>query len=538
MKWLLTILLLLTCMSAGAASRITATITVTNTPAATNTITVNANVRTWTNSAVASPSTLILIGGDRLISATNLANQIFGTPYAGPIAASFTQGSNIVLVGQVDQAMAVSFYGSYARVAYSTQAVALSYTVRVPVASEPLASQRTNVASDLVNAFNIYGTNALNQNSIVSSNLMGLTNVQTIGVLGTKTWLNVNYFTNSFWERGFLTNATVGLLTGQLTNTDNLGIRITNGYATGLNLGLMTNGLWTNAILRSPKMTNAINYGNAFSSPGIGAGSEQFGSGARATNASTLAIGFNAHAYGDGSLVIGTSASADADAPNSIVVGPSGLISASDYSMAIGTGAQVSTSENALAIGRGASVSASTNSAAIGPLASVNGFDESIAIGYGAVAVAHNQILLGGTGIDTYVQNVLQVAGATTNLTIAGTNRVTGQLSFLSAARTSLANGNNSGIVLGTNVYVRLSGASTVANIAGFAAEPDGSWHIVQITGSITNNILTESGVDPVAANRIVTGTGGTVIMTNSPGILEIIYDATAARWRIIKASN
>jgi len=138
----------------------------------------------------------------------------------------------------------------------------------------------------------------------------------------------------------------------------------------------------------------------------------------------------------------------------------------------------------------------------------------------------------------------LEVAGKTqlgtaTNNTWTGTNTLNGRLDFTSRANAGLVNGANSGIVLGSNVFVRLSGATTVAGISGFAAEQDGSFHVVQFSGAITNVIInevnsTDIATDATAANRIVTGTGTNYYATNSPLVIPFIYDATAQRWKIV----
>ena len=126
-----------------------------------------------------------------------------------------------------------------------------------------------------------------------------------------------------------------------------------------------------------------------------------------------------------------------------------------------------------------------------------------------------------------------------TNQVFRGTNVINGRVDFTSRANTSLVNGANAGIILGTNVYVRLSGATTIAGISGFAAEQDGSFHILQFSGAITNVIVNEANstdiaTDGTAANRIVTGTGTNFYATNSPLVIPVVYDATAARWRIM----
>jgi hypothetical protein len=144
------------------------------------------------------------------------------------------------------------------------------------------------------------------------------------------------------------------------------------------------------------------------------------------------------------------------------------------------------------------------------------------------VTVSNNIV---ATGSVTSASATFQSGLLATNATLRGTNTINGGLILSPRSNTSLANGNNAGVILGTNVVVTLSGATTVANIAGFAAEPAGSWHIVRITGSVTNNILNDSGLDATAANRITTRTGGTRFSTNSVTILHVWH--TGSNWEL-----
>lgn len=526
------VLLLFCCFSVSAASqRVTATITVTNTPSFPNTITVNGNARTWTNNATPNPSGTILIGADRLISATNLANQIFSTPYSGGVNASFSSGSNIVLQGAVDQAMVVTSSGTWGSIVLTTQAVTSAYGVRVPMATEPTASVRTNIASLLVNDLSTYPSNQFQQASTAFAQLLGTTNAQTVS--GAKAFIGVNTHSNSFWFNGVISNAVALQLSGVISNATVLFSRLTNGSLDGFTLGMLTNGVLTNAILVNPKMTNGIAYGVAFSSPGSGTLSEEFGAGANAAAGFSTAIGASASAQVTAATAVGNTALAYGSGATAI--GAFTLIDTnSGFSTALGYNATAQNSSNSVAIGINSSVQNSTNSMAIGPQALVNGYTNSVALGKSATATDNNQIMLGTASISTYVNSFLQVGVAATNITFTGTNNWRGDVAYVSAANANLANGNNSGIILGTNVYIKLTGSTTIANIAGFAAERDGSFHIVEISGNITNNILDSSGLDATAANRIVTGTAGTIISTNQPCLMEVIYNAAAARWRVI----
>jgi hypothetical protein len=133
----------------------------------------------------------------------------------------------------------------------------------------------------------------------------------------------------------------------------------------------------------------------------------------------------------------------------------------------------------------------------------------------------------------------LQAGVTATNAATFGTNKIAARVDFTSRANTALANGNNSGVILGSNVYVRISGPSAAYTNAGWAAEFDGSFHVLQFDNPVNNmTILDNSGLDATAANRIRTGTGAALNFTNNPVMLQVIYDATASRWRILNGST
>lgn len=176
-------------LTACASDRITLTVTVTNAPAGHDTFVVNGNTRTWTNSATASPSTLILIGSDAGESATNLWNQIGSYGYSGPISrVAFTSSNVFTLRGQVGQALSASISGTWATLSYSTQTVATLTDVRVPISAEPdtTGTVKTNIASLLTQGLNSYSRTAIETNTTLASKLVQTDGNQTI--LGTKTF--------------------------------------------------------------------------------------------------------------------------------------------------------------------------------------------------------------------------------------------------------------------------------------------------------------------------------------------------------------
>jgi len=238
-----------------------------------------------------------------------------------------------------------------------------------------------------------------------------------------------------------------------------------------------------------------------------------------------MAVGNDAVAAGVDSLAVGRGATAYGNGAQSI----------GQASIAQGSGALAIQSEvagdNSVGIGALSSISA-TNATAVGTGSTVN-HNDSTALGKNATSTTTNQIRL-GTSSDKISAPGTYDAPVTTNATLRGTNIVNGRVDFTSRANTALANGNNAGVVLGTNVYVRLSGNTASATICGISAGQDGSWHIAEFANPVNSLIIADnSGTDPTAANRIRTGTGADVTFTNNPVVLQFIYNASDARWKI-----
>lgn len=511
MKNLILILTFICAFTASAAQRITATITVTNRAVTGDTLTVNASARFWTNANSSGTILTNLVGKNE--TTTNLYNQIASYPYSGPITLRYSTTNVILLTAQLDGSLAVSAAGTWATVSLSTQSGPQTYTALWPLENMVGATNRTNEASAMVSGFSDYSTNAFATNSTAISNTLhkGAGPVQHVV---TKVQFN-----------GGLRGVDVGL---------------TNGFTSGV-----TN---INSI-----SSNHINFGSAIRSEGSGGNSLQMGSNALAVGSLSIAIGNGAVASNTTAFAVGIAALATND--YSMAVGNGALAGGTDAlaigrgSQALGAGAQsigqasIAQGAGALAIlsevvgdgsvGIGASSSVSaTNSTAVGPGAT-SVYNDSSAFGKSATTTTTNQIRL-GTSSDTISAPGIYDGPVSTNATLKGTNIVNGRVDFTSRANTALANGNNSGVVLGTNVYVRLSGPSASYTINGIAAEQDGSWHIAEFVNPVNSLIIAnQSGTDPTAANRIVTGTGGDVTFTNNPVVLQLIYNASDARWKI-----
>jgi hypothetical protein len=145
--------------SASAADRITATIAITNTAGTTNGQTIqivagNTTTRTWTNS-VTVPASQIFTNSTAAGAATNLYKQLVATAPLGVAPILMTTSTNVVLYGVSGIPLAITLSAGYGTVSYATSSVSpAAYTVRIPNTVES-AAQKTNVASALVDWFNL-----------------------------------------------------------------------------------------------------------------------------------------------------------------------------------------------------------------------------------------------------------------------------------------------------------------------------------------------------------------------------------------------
>lgn len=280
-----------------------------------------------------------------------------------------------------------------------------------------------------------------------------------------------------------------------------------------------TAGSITNAQLLNPNLTNGVNHGNPFSSVGSTSGSEQFGISAAASGTRATAVGDTAQASGQDSVALGYGATA------SVI-----------DSTALGTGS-LAADDSATAVGAQAAASA-PNSTAIGTFASAN-YTNSTAIGYNSENTANNQVMLGASGIDVTVNEDLSVGRNIVQARFTGTNGVAGDIAFPRYALSSLANGNNAGVQVGTNVFVEVSGPTGAFTVNGINGQPnrDGKFLILlNLTGQ-NMTIAHDSGVEPTAANRIYTMTGADTATTGN-GAAMLIYNSSSSRWILLNLSQ
>ena len=496
--------LLLFVLPVGAVDMITATITLTNNPVGnTNTITVNGSTRTWTNSITASPSTLIKETNAVAIATTNLLNHLsLYPPVAGQIL-SQTFSTNVLIKALPGRSLTITISGGWAGIVYTTNTVSDGTIFRVPITVET-ATNQTNIASYVASALNL-STNAIATNAIALSNF--ITKGASVGPQYISTELRVSANINN--------------------GTGNLSV------------------------------SNLVNSGNAIRSGGSGGNSFQAGSNALARGDLSIAIGNGAVASNTTTMAIGT-----------------GAIATNDYGMAIGNGAIASVGSDALAIGRSATAtgpstqaigqgsiaegSASlavqsevvgTNSIGIGASSSVSantavalGYSASVvhnnstALGYSATTTTTNQVRIGTSAETVSIPGMLHVSGTITNATLRGTNIINGQTVYTPTANSSLANGYNSAVAVSA-AYIKFSGPSAAYTNVGFSAANimAGRRHLCQFDNpGLSLTILHDSGLDAGDTNRIYTGTGALINSTNNPAFLDIIYDTSVSRWRVV----
>lgn len=528
------VLLALLGVSAQAADqRVTLTITLTNLPVTSNTLIFTAPASktiTWTNVA---GSANVVTGATIAASATNLYLQLaayrIGSP---PLSLGLlTNATNFALYGEVNQVITVSQAGtdggSWAILTLTTNAVTPRQPVVVPINTNPYATNWTNVANGLVDGISSYASSVFNSNSASLARYLNTgTSVQQ--VLGPKTFHMIGG-----------TNA--GLTNGWNLNATNL-----NGVSSnGLNIGAAFRSLGVGS-----NSTQISSNAQAKGSYSIAIGPDSFatndnavalGAGAISTNASSVAVGRNTRAGNDSAIAMGLSAAATG--AGAIAIGDSS--GASGYTdIAIGAEA-AATGGASTAIGT-ASGATATNSTAIGELASAAAPDStalgkgatvadthtnSMAIGKGAETTTEGQIMLGSADVFLVETFARLQAGSVTNALLTGTNVVNGDISWTRYDASTFANGNNVAAPL-TNVNIQATGPTADFAICGIIGGRNGREIWIENATAYVMTIANASGVDPTAANRILTPTRADITV-QSNGWARLIYDSAVSRWKL-----
>jgi len=504
-KFILAAYCLLFCLSGRAASYVTATVTATNATVSGNSITVNGITRIFTNTPPS--SAWILNGAIDNKTATNLFGNFGAAPFTvPPLNATFSSTNVVSLIGS---AVVVTIGGAWGTVSYVTNPGTPTYSLSLPGYSIS-AGLRTNNADFIVQYFDYTLTNIIKTNAAAFTNFIQGGDGPAQNVRGPKTFYRLGG-TNTLGLYGGIYYS--GIFTGATV------------YATG--------GYDTNRVYHNPILTNGINYGNAFRSPGAGTSSEQFGTGALATNTSALALGNTALAYGIGATALGNATTAS-----------------SDSSAALGYGAEVRTnSAKAIAIGIAVVGTNSSGSIGVGYDTFVEGafsvgignsvtvqYARSVGLGFSATVTATNQVRLGGFS-STIVSTPghLSVEGNIINAHLTGTNKVAGVIAYTRYPVTSLANGNNAAVPIATNSFVEVSGPTGVFTINGIDSTGvvDGQFLVILNQTTFAMTVAHDSGTDPVAANRIYSLTGADRTTTGN-GAATFLYSAAAARWILV----
>jgi uncharacterized protein YjbI with pentapeptide repeats len=540
------------CPQARAATEITAVVTITNTPAGLPTnIVINigtASTRNWTNDVTGAPTTSIQITNSTAATATNLVQHLAsypvysagtGTPQLG-VAYSGTNTSVIWLTAPLDTNITVTFGGNWAYVVYVTN----TFTASGPIQSRTNAMShpaRTNSANAIVNLLAaIETTNALPPGLKSMSNYMDRSSSQTFSnktLSHTRLAEQVSIVnaTNITGTNVALTNVVLRLVS--LTGADLSGfitaltngtiwsnvqhyVRITNavglhGSVEGLTGGVFTSSTNVTPLILGPQISNA----NIFGATTV-------------TGSSIAMIG-----SGVNNLISMTATSTIAAAGAILILerenGITNAVDSGDVLGLIGFRGWGTTGQKIGARIRAIPVETFTDSTA----ATILLFETSPSGTVQPVGRLH----IASDGLVT-ISNMLQVVVALTNSNFAGTNKWKGDISLDRYANSSIVNGNNAGIPIGTNVVVNLSGGTTIAQYAGFTASRDGDLRMVRMSGAVTNIIVNEVdatwSTDGTAARRIRTGTGASLVLTNQPSYIQMLYNGTDSVWEVLAHSR
>lgn len=124
------------------------------------------------------------------------------------------------------------------------------------------------------------------------------------------------------------------------------------------------------------------------------------------------------------------------------------------------------------------------------------------------------------------------------DLNTTGTNKFDLSISFTATNITSLANGANL-IDPGLKTFIRVSGPTLAYSLDKIQRGYDGRFIRVHKNDSLTFTVVNKSGSGGGAeADKIETGTGGTITITNNPGVADFTYDATLGHWVLGYHSN
>lgn len=476
MRRLLPLLFLLIACAGYSAERITATITVTNPPVTGNSITLGGSTRIWTN---VTASTFITTNSTVNNSATNMFTHFSGNGVGSPrFVLSFANTNAINFEAQVGQAIAVTFAGNWATVTYDTNSGSLLTGAQWPMSALRYATNRTNQASSFVTGLSDYANTAFGTGSVALSGF---------ATLGT--------------PRGGSQTITGATAFHRIISSSNTGTIYGGGYAHGTN---MTN--------MAVQRLNMVTFGP------------------ESTNRGAIVF------YDYASNRVSTIRANSNGLPSLYDAGATADVWNTDE---LSVTATVPNTAALLNVFSGINMFPLLAPSTLSYHLSNNWTTANYWNNASNVFAQPPSFPVGFTASGSVQTNAFLFNWRSTNAQFFETNTVRGDLSFDSRVNTSLANGNNAGVLLGTNVYLRLMGPSAAYTVAGFAAERAGGYHILQLTNPVIScTIANESGLEATAANRILTSTGGDLVLTNNPAFIQVIYDGAAARWRLMTHSR
>ena len=517
---LLFALLLLAGSAAAAGVRHYVTLTFTNNANLTNGIQliVNGDVRTGEDIVTNAPTQFARSNRVDYLR-TNLFTTLSLYPFTGM---SVTYGSNtnqLVLIGNTNVVIAASFFGSWGSVSAQTNPVYGASPVVVPFTTESNSYRQflmSSLVTDLTNATSSIPATATAVANLVnlSTNRQTLTNKALIdGVIGLKTrpvYAGGITFSNQalaftvgstqLWEVTISADTKLYQFAGPTTEN-------TNVIATFLDVTNRTFQFDTNQFHTST-----------------------------ATSPKTVTLQTNAPIYSP--VLTGSNyVSGDIWLDGDFYVGGSFWASDIDDEWDFLSNSQGKTSGTVL---RFADFDAAQFGFGGGKVSLTNGLLITNTILRNPTLVGHTTN--SGTNLNARLINANIEAATLTATNIVGANAVNGRFLWAAGTVSTLVNGNNAAIALGTNQAVELSGATTIAQIAGFAATSDGDERLIRFSGAVTNWIVNEVNssfsTDSTAANRIVTGTGGDITLTNQPSWARFRYRGTSSRWELIHWSR
>jgi len=485
------------------------TITVTNFAFTGDTVVVGTDTRVFTNKTEG--FTFILTN---LVSTGELATNIFNAlSLARPFPPTLNirqPTTNTVELSSIS-AFEVQITGTWGTTNSVVTTGTNKYDVSFPWSALP-APQQVDQASEMIVGLNLHPTNLFDSTAPVMQNYLSLNN--------TNTSFNKT-LSNSVIEFTTLTNNWIGGNTNNGTIFDGLyeAPDITNAPSISGTFGLIDGGGGTdltNVIIHSPILTNGRNFGIAFSSPGSGADSENFGTGSGAEGVRSTVLGKDVTSLGDDSVVVGYAGSnPDAAFDRTTLIGANIVGTGIDN---VGVGESVTTS------GQGSVV--------LGANGNDNGFTNAVVFCQGVGGTADNHFTMGDS------EHLVDVAGVllpklTSNEVHVGHTVFTNEmaLAYHAAVVTSLGDGVNLSITA-TNPYTQFTGTLTAnAIIAGIASGYNGQ-RIIHQNETGFELSYEQDTVDPTPANRITTPTGAKVPVAQGSSI-KLVYDATASKWDI-----